>query len=800
MDDALDRVQHDLLSSGLTIADMGIRTLDNSIRAATNTPYHAQGYVIPYLNIQEVLQPFYRVKIFDGDPKYRQPTGKPNHVYFPRDFLKVARTQPYVLLTEGEKKAAIATKRGFPCVALGGVDSWRNRIVTLPGEVELNKESEKLRAKLPAGTELQEDFLSPLALGMQDLIDFILQNDKHLVIVYDTDTKQETTHNVQRAAASLGYELRFRGIPYTNIRQLRLPLLNAGDDPTKTALDDYLVHAGSDNFQELLSSVLKKRSAFPRHPNVRDYINKRLQKAKMSRKEHQQVSMAILSELDAGGIRLKDMQQLQTYYFDNKTHRLLKAEFGGAPNELTDSAFGQYLYRTFGIGAADQRLIQWLGTQFTGEDPIEEVSPYRVIARRDTSKDSVILQISDGAYVEVSANIEEKSATPGLTFHDNGTNNILFESEQVKPLDPKRLAEEYAKQYRQSLRPWWAEVLDGTRIVDKNQGKILTALLYYVAPWLLRWRGTQLPVEMTLGEAGSGKSTLQELRLEILNGLPMLRNAPQDYKDWTASVTSTGGLHVIDNLQLPDRNLRQRLSDEICRIVTEPNPTIEQRKYYTNADLMRLPVRCQFGITAIKQPFLNQDVLARAIIVELDKAQDMVNGQISYDMTWKDNQLARFGGREAWVAHHLLVLHRFFELVRQKWNYKYPAKHRLINLEQCLVLMGEVFGIKNAQEWIPAYLVKTNNSAVLDTDWAFQGIMEFCQFQRAQGKAGNHVSVVEISAWAEMNEEFEKCEELTNTRRLGRYLVTHKAFIASACGLVEAGKSNNRMRYLLEKR
>lgn len=790
------RIREDLDASGLTIEDMRVRVMDNAEKASCHVAHSQIGYVIPYFDIQGRSQPFYRVKVFDSEPKYKQPKESPSYVYFPRGFYEVASKTDYIIITEGEKKAALAVKRGYPAVGLGGVDSWRNRNFQIPKEAELNATDKTIRAKLPSGTEVKEDFMSPLALGMQDLIDYAISTGKTLFIIYDTDIKNETSFNVQRAAAALGYELRFRGVPYSKIRQIRLPL-EEGDE--KMALDDFLMGNKSGALDTLIQASKAKRSAFPRHPNVRDYINKRLQNAKMSRKEMQQVAMTVLCELDANGMRLRSSTELQTYYFDFQTHKLLKATFTDNPNQLTDSPFGHFLYRNFGLGAADARLIQWLGTQFTGEDPVEEVNPFRVFARPQVNADKVMLQISDGQYVEVGpSDPVGKSDLPGYHVRNNGENGVLFEAEQVKALDVDKLTAQYRLLAKRDMPEcWWADVLSQVRLKDKNKARMLAAFLFYISPWLYRWRGTQLPIEMTLGEAGSGKSTLQELRLNVITGIPKLRNAPQDMKDWSASVASTGGLHIIDNLQLPDRNMRQRISDEICRVITEPEPTIEMRKYYTNADLISLPVRCVFGITAIKQPFLNSDVLARAIIIELDKSLDLVNGRLNYDSQWMATQLQRYGGREAWVAHHLDVLRRFFDLVRQKWNMKYQARHRLINMEQALVLMANVFGMDGS--WIPDYLQGVVNVAVLDSDWAFEGLTNFVA-QRRENKAlaQTKFGAQEISNWAMSMEEYEKCEELVNSRRIGRYLTSHKALLASALGLVEAGSQNNRKLYFLE--
>lgn len=788
-----ERIAEDLESSGLTAADIMARPLDNPARAATRSANSQEGYVIPYTTIRGGPAQFYRVKLFDSDPKYKQPLNTPNHVYFPKGFLQAAAKHSYVILTEGEKKAACAVKNGIPCAALGGADSWRNRILTLDVAAELTQTDKTLKARLPSGSEVTEDYTSPIALGLQDLIDFCIATDKHLILLYDQDPKVETSHNVQKAAASLGYELRFKGVAYNRIRQIRLPVMQGFD---KLGLDDYIVNFGVAPLTKLIEACVNKRAAFPRHPNVRDYINKRLQKAKMSRKEMQQVSMAILSELDAQGIRLRSKQEMQTYYFDQKTHKLLRAVFSNAAgNSITESAFGQFLYRTYGIGSADARLIEWLGTQFTGEEPVEDVSPFRVFARPNQNKDNVIYQVADGQYVEVDAG--------GVKFYDNGTNSVLFESEQVVSLDLDKLKKELEKQFMRSGTPdcWWADVLSQVRLVDQSQTRMAAALMYYIAPWLNRWRGTQLPIEMILGEAGSGKSTLFELRLEMITGIPLLRNAPQDWKDWAASVAGTGGLHVTDNLVLSDKNLRQRLSDDICRIITEPNPTIEQRKLYTNNDMVRLPVRCQFGITAIKQPFLNADVLARAFVVELDKSKDLINGSLSYDAAWKSNQMNRFGGREAWIAHHLYILHLFFKQVQKKWNMAYQAKYRLINVEQALSVMAEVFGLDG--KWIAGYLNGATNKAVQEADWAFEGIIAYAATRRQEypdnyHKKGFHAS--DIADWAEGVDEYKHCEELTNSRRCGRYLQTHKTMVASVAGIVEDGKANNRVKYRLEQK
>lgn len=789
----VDKTSEDLQKSGLVKEDMAIRLLTSPERAMTMAPHSVDGYVIPYFTLYGRSEPFYRVRLFDHTVKYKQPKDSPSHVYFPPEFLAVAKKSPYILITEGEKKAALACKLGFPCCALAGVDAWRNRTITLPADSELTQHKSKVTAKVPSNTEGVED-TSGLAVGLQDLIDFVLRNKKHVILCYDSDLDVGIKASVQRAAATFAFDLRFRGIPFNHIRQIILPPVNieAGplskDKDPKLGLDDWLMQANKQRFQFLIDKCLAKRSAFPRHPAIRDLINKKLQRPNLSRKEVQQLSIAILSDLDANGIRLRSTQEQQTYYFDFVTRKLLKTTFIDRNNDASSSPFGQFLYRRYGISGADKFLITWLAAQFTGEDPVEEVSPHRVIARVSPMDDNVRYQLSDSQYVKV-----DKS---GIEIYDNGEHGILFESEQVLPLDPSKIMR-YFEEFNTptGVINQWSNVLSRVRLRDQNSQRKVTSLLYCMSPWLYRWRGMQLPVEMVLGESGSGKSTLCELRLAILTGDTRLRNSPTDLKDWHASISNSGGLHVTDNVQLVDRSLRQRLSDEICRIITEPNPHIEQRKYYTNNELVRIPIRAVFALTAISQPFQNADLLQRSIVLELDKSTSEEDGRaaVMYDSEWRQSQLDLLGGREGWIAYQLVVLHRFFKLVEKKWNSKYQAKHRLINFEQTMVLMAEVFGEDGS--WIPSYLASVIDSNLASSDWTFEGIKAFTEFASQHFNEDKLWKAGDIVNFAMGQEEFEKCEMLVNARRLGRYLQTHKSLVASSLGLVDRGTRSNSQVY-----
>jgi hypothetical protein len=812
-------MEEDLAKSGLEPADLDARLLEDPERAMCRIPPAIEGYVLPYWDIDGKPQPYYRVRQFDSIPKYRAVKDSQNYVYFPKNFKKVqqANTHSYVIITEGEKKAAKAIREGFPAVALAGVDSWKTKTLVLPEGTELTSarvpggRQGLVKAKLPSTNEPTTS--STLAIGLEDLISFVIEHHLSIIICFDSDNDAGgTKFEVQRAAATLAFELRHQGIPFKKIRQIVLPpppSPRMGTRPGgKVGLDDYLMSGGAAALETLCESALSRRTAFPRHPNVREFIGKKLQNPRIDRKSIQSIGLAILADMDARGRRLRSKSDDQLYYFDDQTRQLIKVYMAGSGREImNDTPFARHLYNEYGVSIADTRLVQWFSTQFASEEPIEQVRPYRVLAQ--VPPDAIAYQINDGSYARISVD--------GLDILDNGEDGIMFESEQVQPIDSAELIQAFEVHSKigagsKNYPMWWKEVLKNVRLKEDPYLRDATALLYYLSPWLLRWRGTQLPIELVIGESGSGKSSLYELRLHILLGYPALRNAPQDLKDWHASVAHSGGLHVTDNVQLVDKNLRQRLSDELCRIVTEPDPHIEMRKLYSNAELMRIPVSSVFAITAIQQPFLNSDLIQRSVIIELDKGQTQTrkyNGSgelieetepITFDSRWVEHQLAKYGTRTDWIAHHLIVLHRFFGLVKREWDPSYNARHRLINLEQAMILMAKVFGMDH--EWIPKYLAGRTEHAISDADWALEGLMQFAETIKTMGRDSDkqHFTAADVAAWATTTDDFADCFQLTNPRRLGRYIQAHKQLIQSMAGIHEKHKHNNKVTYWVPKR
>ena len=831
-DDILERhvsvktaVLSDLRSSGLKPEDIQARALTNTERSMTNTSIKSSGYVIPYFDIAGDIVPFYRVKIltpsYENGVKYKQPRKTSNHVYFPPNFratlvgwLKKNPASRIVFITEGEKKAACACKMGFPTVALGGVDSWRSKTLLLPENTEVTKDAKtgKIKAKVPtsrAANSVPEEQL--LAAGFTDLIDAVLQYGLSPIICFDSDKLGTVKSGVQRAATLMAYEMRFLGVPTARIKQLILPDVSEGDDPeAKTGLDDFLVARGPAALEKLIDQVYNEPRAFPKHPNPRGYINNQLQ-GQISRKEIQQVASVIISELDARGIRLRDKDSGTPYYFDARTHKLMPAIIIDRRGEmLHESSFGTMLYQEFGLSTNDKRILGLVASQFTGEQPIQIVRPKRVMSlisemEDPHNPDGIAIQVDDSRYVAISP-----YDTKPIQLCQNGHNGLLFEQGIVEPLDVDALMASFQAQllkFRQTghVQNWWHDALEdsnvgrnlsefdekGNLLITSKRGEAMRRyanLLFYISPFLLRWRGIQLPVELTLGEAGSGKSSLYTMRLSILTGRPHLRNLPTDIKDWMSSLSNSGGLHVVDNVHFSDKNLKQRISDEICRLITEEDPAVEMRRLFTNTDQLRIPINCVFAMTAIQMPFTQGDLMQRAAVFEASSLGKDPDG------SWVQKQLENRGGREAWLAHQLLFLHVFLrtsaDLVRGIWSDEFRTKHRLAHLEQAMTIAAKVLNMQSID--MGGTITETQDKGMEEADWVYAGIKAYVLKQDNRDPKFRF-SATEIADHAGCDPEYEDNQILTNARKLGRYMQAHKGALLRGLKIEMAGMRMNKV-------
>lgn len=803
----------DLARSGLKPADLGAYLAQESELAAVGLKPHlylgnqevtTPGYVIPYYDRRGQRAPFYRVRLFEPLPKgprYLQPANSGSWLYFPKTFEALAQAtikgksrtningySGAILITEGEKKAAKSCAEGFPTCAVGGVFNWRTRTIILPEGTQLLKNRDnQIIAKIEKNTVVTptSDRRAVLASGLHDLIKFVLENNLQIVIVFDSSTPDN--NDVQIAAAELGFEFRIQGISTDHIRQLRLPV---DDKSGKMGLDDFLAAHGPTGLDALLSQCLEKKSAFPVHPDLRSLINRNLS-GTLGRSDAKELSLMVLADMDCNGMRMIEHNTREPFFFDSRSKTLMPVNLLRHHSEpLHETKFGSFLYQNYDIGQADLKLVQWLAAGFTGERPISDVEPRSTLALLPNNR--LAYQLSDGMFAIVSGD----SKVP-LKLCENGTEGLLFKADQVEPLDGLALLKEFQIQIARLNKGaiydemYWPSALRQMNFCREEDQKILS-VLNYMSPWMLHWKGAQLPVEIVVGEPGSGKSSMYALRLRILNGRPALRNQPTDVRDWYASITGGDGLHAVDNVHMVNKELRQRLSDEMCRIVTEPHPYIEMRRLFTTSENLRIPVRTVFAMTAIQQPFLNADILQRALVVELQAIGK------DFSSAWDIAMLQKFGGRVGWLAQHLAVIHMFLKLAGTEWDSNYKSNHRLANFEQMFRLFGNILGLKDAAV-VGSALAGAAEEQVSEYDWVMEGLKQYNHefIGQLRVNPNKKITLQDIASWALGREEYSENQVLTNARRLARYIKSHRFMVIKLAGFTEAGKYGNREAYRL---
>lgn len=210
----------DLARSGLTSQDaknLKIEYLNKDVTYKLSN-HKCESYKIPYLDIDGNDTGFYRLRLlnpvkgFTKPRRYHQPPDTLPKAYFPvhPKWKEVIENSDIpIFITEGEKKAAKATKEGFFTIGLGGVWSWMSK-----------------KKKLDLIPDLKQ----------------INWKGRDVITVFDSDIVEK--EGVALALDKLNTKLTELGAnPYSKT----LP----NEEDGKNGLDDYLVKYGTEEFEAL---------------------------------------------------------------------------------------------------------------------------------------------------------------------------------------------------------------------------------------------------------------------------------------------------------------------------------------------------------------------------------------------------------------------------------------------------------------------------------------------------------------------------------------------------------------------
>ncbi|HHW02508.1 MAG TPA: DUF3854 domain-containing protein [Thermoanaerobacterales bacterium] len=775
-----------LRDSGLsdeTIARMGIRSLSIEEVEKLTGWKNAVGYLIPYFDrhgkpltdkgLEEDAEPipFVRVRLFppittpDGDTvRYVQPKYAGTHLYVLPEVWSVANTLEPIVITEGEKKAAKSVQEGIPTIGLGGVDNWkRQQYRLLPTSVK-QLDKEVLVSIKPENIRRVEEHVAP------ELLEFRWSGRK-VYIVFDNDpmAKLSSRENVQRAAFELALWLHRHG---AEVYQVVLP----SDRPDKkVGLDDFLLEHSADEFWELADAAL-----FPTIPNLRSWLQLLLDRKK-SRSDILAAAKATVADLDHRGKRYKHPELPEYYFFDNEEYSLYDAEWKVDSAEFPEKSLAQYLKRVYEIGTSDKELLKRVADEF--RQGVELVTPHNLFFARENV---VYVAKSDSEFYKV---------TPlGVEVRPNGTDSVLFKrgfiTEECEiDLDavgmrPRRLWREVVNQLSLDTHP----------VLTDEEQRTLLELLCYLTPIFRNWRGLQLPLELAIGERGSGKTDFYRLRIFTFTGDysdKWLKGQPSDKRDFEAMLVNSPGLLILDNVDSLPPELRKAVEVSLARIVT--GGVIEMRTLYTTASVSRFHPETCVAITGIAVPVKESDVLQRSIRLYFKALEGR------YDPDWFYNWSRR---RKELLTDILSAACWFLQIADKRWKAGERSQLRLSGLERALRIMAEALDksgeMLKVTESIIRKLPRTFYAEAEQADNALSTLRDIADYYRQEKGVGHRLSAEDICmrAWVELNGKEYPFE---NGKRLGWFLSKHRTDVEKIAGLKLVSLGNRNLYEILPK-
>lgn len=781
----------DLERSGLledTVESAGIKddATSDTVGVLLRDKYHVKGFVIPYLGLDGRPLKFYRVKVLaslngNKPAKYLQPKAAGNHLYVPPTLHSLEPkwakdTTVPLFITEGEKKALAGVQAGLPIVAVGGVFSWRTHIHILErGVVRVeDKPSAKVVHLDDRGEKAYRTEVAPE-------LEEIEWRGREVILIFDSDATNNP--EVQRAAFELANWLGERGAEPKQISLAGVipdSVLRRADRDTsaKLGLDDVLVLDPSFG-EDLLDPEWRSRAGFrPLPSDPLQWVTEQLNDGRTTRATQERVAQFAINWLDANGTRFMGVDGTY-YFFDNETRVLHDFRPGSNLSSLRETSFGHLLVEQLGIDPADSSTLGRLIGRFPLGAP--EISPHRVLAQHPDFPDVIYYQLSDADVMKISAD--------GLELISNGDDDVLFHRGSVDPIDLDELAIA-CDEWRLRKEPLWHGALKTLNIdpmgdLSHAESLRLLTTLCYLSPWLNRWRGLMLPLEIAVGEPGSGKTFTYNLRRGVLTGRTSLQGLPDDFRSWVASIGAAPGLWVCDNLGNVRSDYWHRLNDELARLITDPAPSIELRQLYTTATTFRIPVNSSFAITTIRNPFTAPDVLQRSLVYTLSAIP--VGDR---DPDWYTD---RMNQRVKWVAEHVNVLHLFLKRAESQWRPNFKSGYRLVHFEQAVLNMGAVLG------WDLSNVVDGLAGVVAATVAQYDPIIEaLTTFVDEWNRPRRKVRLRDVIDWVEGDpgERFTALRQFANEITLGKYIQAHKYDIEQSTGVTITKESNSTMLIL----
>jgi hypothetical protein len=458
--------------------------------------------------------------------------------------------------------------------------------------------------------------------------------------------------------------------------------------------------------------------------------------------------------------------------------------------DLNNCSLGTFIHQTYGLEASDSAVLNRAFANLAHSPTLKKVQPRKVSF---AAEEAFYYQLSDSKAARVTAS--------DIEVVNNGTDDVLFMKDQVEPID-EMVAELLTGGVALGSPKWLGTVAELTTLqpmegLTIEETRLFLAVLCYLSPWLRKWRGLELPIEVLCGEPASGKSALYKLRRGILTGSQRLDKTPIDLRGWQVNLTHAPGMYVCDNIDKIPRDLEATFSTDLCYYVTEVDPRIEIPKLYATNVPFRAQVDCTFAFPCVKSPVHKPDLVQRTFEFRMKALPEGLG-----DSGWVDNKLWGYG-RAAWLIDQFQVTQRFLQLAENDWRSKDTTQNRLRYFDQAVALMGAAVGQREAVAALIPKLKLAGAEALIEADPGARAIGEFCREARASGKIGeaNPYRPYDLIKWRQMDVEgrFDNVHILKTVEALGRYLRDHESDLRKSCGLRRIADKRNTSLIVEEK-
>lgn len=138
---------------------------------------------------------------------------------------------------------------------------------------------------------------------------------------------------------------------------------------------------------------------------------------------------------------------------------------------------------------------------------------------------------------------------------------------------------------------------------------------------LFRNAASSRPIIATLGQPGSGKSTLFRKIYALIYGKYKSLGAVTTMEDFDIAV-STSPLHVLDNVDTWEKWLPDRLA------LSAATSDVDRRKLFTDADVFTLRRQAVIGVTAHNPKFGREDVADRFLLFSYQRLSTFISEEL----------------------------------------------------------------------------------------------------------------------------------------------------------------------------